>query len=848
MAGLAKLFVEIDADISKLERSLKRAEKELMRAGQNMQKLGDNLARSLTLPILGIGVAAIKSAGDIEKLEKALTTTMRDAGYSTQSATEELAKLQKAAEAPGLDFEQAVKGSLRLQSVGFSAEEARRILVEFGNGVAAAGGSADELNRVTVQLSQIQGKGKILNEDLMILKENMPSVSKAMLDAFGTADAEGLRKLGISTEEFISRLTDQLAKMQRVEGGISNSIVNAGVSIKMFLASVGKSLDETFNVRGNIDAFAKGLTDLGTYFAGLDGGTKRVAATIGIFIAGLGPLIKVAGLVGSAFGTVTAAFIRFQLFVVGLSQTGLPGLIKQFTGLNAVMKANIIGIVITALAALTGAIVLLNKEMTAQERVTMAVRDAEKQAIQQSAEQRIEATKLVDILKSETATRGEKEAALKRLNALAPDIFKNIDIEKSKTDDLNKALGVYIERIQQRAKVAALNEKLIDQQKKLIELEAGVSEAVKPTLLQSVANYASSLGNIGTMAIKQGATVAKNTTQQIEGTKKQVELLSAEIAKLEPVVANQGNTQTKTNKATSAGATATGDLAKKTKEAKEAAEEMAAAQQKLREEREKDTAVQALPQASIGGASPQLPDMSRVISQHTDAQEAMRQTDVVMMLLQANAITTAEAFDRLGLSTVTASEIGALALRGFTESFTADMDAQKQGVDMFTKAIGLSLVSVAGAMSSAAENGATSLKELGKAAVSAGAKIIRSFIMQGVAGIVSKSLATAPFPLGLALGAAAGAAAGALFNRLLNGLKVPALADGAVAFGPTLAMVGDNVGARANPEVIAPLDKLKAMMGGGDGSGSGFIASTRVDGRDLLIILEKAQKDKRRAT
>jgi hypothetical protein len=176
------------------------------------------------------------------------------------------------------------------------------------------------------------------------------------------------------------------------------------------------------------------------------------------------------------------------------------------------------------------------------------------------------------------------------------------------------------------------------------------------------------------------------------------------------------------------------------------------------------------------------------------------------------------------------------------------METQKEGVDKFSKAIGLSLVSVAGAMASAADNGASSLKELGIAAVSAGAKIIRSFIMQGVAGIVSKSLATAPFPLGLALGAAAGAAAGALFNRLLGALKVPALAQGGVAFGPTLAMVGDNVGARANPEVIAPLDKLKAMMGGGDGSGSGFIASTRIDGRDLLIVLEKAQKDKRRAT
>lgn len=43
--------------------------------------------------------------------------------------------------------------------------------------------------------------------------------------------------------------------------------------------------------------------------------------------------------------------------------------------------------------------------------------------------------------------------------------------------------------------------------------------------------------------------------------------------------------------------------------------------------------------------------------------------------------------------------------------------------------------------------------------------------------------------------------------------SIPLLAAGGLAFGPTLAMVGDNAGASTNPEVIAPLDKLQGMMG-----------------------------------
>ncbi|WMT42852.1 hypothetical protein RE628_11510 [Paenibacillus sp. D2_2] len=42
--------------------------------------------------------------------------------------------------------------------------------------------------------------------------------------------------------------------------------------------------------------------------------------------------------------------------------------------------------------------------------------------------------------------------------------------------------------------------------------------------------------------------------------------------------------------------------------------------------------------------------------------------------------------------------------------------------------------------------------------------------------------------------------------------RIPKLAKGGLAFGPTLAMVGDNRGAASNPEVIAPLNQLENMM------------------------------------
>ena len=63
----------------------------------------------------------------------------------------------------------------------------------------------------------------------------------------------------------------------------------------------------------------------------------------------------------------------------------------------------------------------------------------------------------------------------------------------------------------------------------------------------------------------------------------------------------------------------------------------------------------------------------------------------------------------------------------------------------------------------------------------------------------------------IGIGAAA-IATGAAFVSLAN--KPIKLAKGGLAYGPTLAVVGDNPNAMSDPEVVAPLSKLRSMVGG----------------------------------
>jgi hypothetical protein len=99
--------------------------------------------------------------------------------------------------------------------------------------------------------------------------------------------------------------------------------------------------------------------------------------------------------------------------------------------------------------------------------------------------------------------------------------------------------------------------------------------------------------------------------------------------------------------------------------------------------------------------------------------------------------------------------------------------------------------------------------------------------------------------LAAAAGVALVAGSAVISGMLKKGPEPTAFAEGGIVSGPTLGLVGEYPNARNNPEVIAPLDKLKGMLKTGDNS-SGFVASTTIAGRDLAIVLERYNKDSKR--
>jgi hypothetical protein len=182
----------------------------------------------------------------------------------------------------------------------------------------------------------------------------------------------------------------------------------------------------------------------------------------------------------------------------------------------------------------------------------------------------------------------------------------------------------------------------------------------------------------------------------------------------------------------------------------------------------------------------------------------------------------------------------------FGEAFTTTAELiSEQGTMIENTVLG-----IANAMAQSASEGATSMRELAQAAISAGLKIIRSYIQQGVASAVSKALTSVPFPFNIAAGAAAGSVASVLFTNLISKIGVNGFARG-TAFAPGgMALVGEKgpelVNIPRGSQVISNMRTNRLLEGMGQ-SGGVMQGEFTVRGTDLVLVLERAQSKQGRA-
>lgn len=164
------------------------------------------------------------------------------------------------------------------------------------------------------------------------------------------------------------------------------------------------------------------------------------------------------------------------------------------------------------------------------------------------------------------------------------------------------------------------------------------------------------------------------------------------------------------------------------------------------------------------------------------------------------------------------------ALTGVTQANTAATMAQ--GVAKTTEAT--------------IDTTATGIEVTNSAARTAATHAETTADVAGAAAKTMKAHASIPF-VGIAVGV------GMVASLVGMMMSLPKFANGGLVYGPTLALMGEYGGASSNPEVIAPLDKLKSLIGDTGGGFSGRLEA-RLRGRDIVIALANETRINRKKT
>ena len=125
-------------------------------------------------------------------------------------------------------------------------------------------------------------------------------------------------------------------------------------------------------------------------------------------------------------------------------------------------------------------------------------------------------------------------------------------------------------------------------------------------------------------------------------------------------------------------------------------------------------------------------------------------------------------------------------------------------------------------------------------------KLISMMLAQSIANAIAGATAS-----GAATGPAAIFTTPAFIATAVGGVMaafaaIPKFADGGIVSGTTLGVMGEYTGAKQNPEVIAPLNKLEAMIGGKQAQQVNVGGEFRIQGQDLVVALQRAERNRSR--
>lgn len=379
---------ELASQISKLSNELKENKTKLDNASSSADKFDKNLNDiSDTTKKVGDGFTVLKGtianllAQGISRLAQATTSLISGATQyqssleqyntsfevmtgSSEKAAEVTKKLGEVAAKTPFEMTTLADTTQLLMNYGLTADESIEKMTMLGD---ISQGNADKMGRIAMAYGQMSSAGKVSLEDVKQMIEAGFNPLQEISQTTGESMAslyDRISKGKISVDEITASMERSTAEGGKYFGSMDKQSQTLAGKLSTLKDTVNQSLGTALS--GVLDMFAnKVLPKITEALEKVN--WEELGEKVGKLaekVLNFGTwVIDNFGLISSLITAIGVAFLTWK--VVGMITsliTAIKGLGTAMTVLNAVMKANVIGIVITAIAGLvTGFVLLWNK-------------------------------------------------------------------------------------------------------------------------------------------------------------------------------------------------------------------------------------------------------------------------------------------------------------------------------------------------------------------------------------------------------------------------------------------------------------------------------------------------------
>lgn len=290
-----KLFGTIGMDTSEVQEQLNEVQNKFQKVGQTLSSAGQTLTQSLTLPIVGVGAAAIKMGTDFN----AAMANVQSLGVEGDRIRELATNVQNTAIAIGSNTGNLAKGLYDVVSAfGDSADTARMLEI---NAKAAAAGLAETsdvialTSAITKSYNTISAEGVQHATDLALTvvklgQTTMPELANAMQEVIPLSESLGVTQEEVAgTFATFTGVAGSAAIVSTKFKGVLEALSNPTKDMRGLMEELGvangRAMIETYGLQGAIEIIAQRAEETGQplqkFISSSEGVQIAIAATQG---------------------------------------------------------------------------------------------------------------------------------------------------------------------------------------------------------------------------------------------------------------------------------------------------------------------------------------------------------------------------------------------------------------------------------------------------------------------------------------------------------------------------------------------------------------------------------------